>query len=1375
MQTRLLRLVAGLFLFCVINAPATVLYVDLNCSTPTPPYTNWITAATNIQDAVDAANPADTILVTNGVYQTGGRIVYGTMTNRVVVDKAVTVQSVNGPAMTVIQGYRMPTTTNGDSAVRCVYLTNNAALIGFTLTNGATRKSGIDVKETGGGGVWCESSQALVSNCVLVANSASFTHGVGGAAVSGTLVDCTLTNNLAGTGGAAYNSVLSNCVVSGNATVGGSGGGLYLCTATHCAFAVNIAGDAGGAANGSTLTDCTITNNSASSGGGTCGGTLLRCTVSGNTANAKGGGVYYGAANDCLITSNLVVAVSGTGGGAYSVGMTNCTLSGNRASSGGGANLGTLYNCLVSFNSASALGGGAASNSLINCVLANNTALSNGGGACGGTLLNCAIVRNLAFLNGGGVYGGLLTNCTLAGNSGVFGGGADSSTLDNCIVYHNDAISGTNHNASVLAFCCTVPAPESGTGNITAEPQFADQFHLSSDSPCRAAGAGIYATGTDIDGEPWANLPSIGCDQYLPGPTTGALGVVVIAAYTNLATGFVGTFIAQIEGRASANTWDFGDGTIVRNQPYATHSWASAGDYQVVAVAFNDSYPGGVSNAVTVRVVDQPVQYVAQGNTNPVAPYLSWALAATNIQDALDAAVGGGRAVFVSDGVYRVGGKTVAGALTNRVAITRAMTVQSVNGPAATIIEGYQVPGTTNGDSAVRCVYLTNGAVLSGFTLTNGATRASGISDLEMSGGGAWCLSTNAVLSNCVVIANSCFWWGAGVYSGTLLDCAVNANANLNACLGGGGGAAFSQLFNCRLSGNRTGPGDGGGALSCYLTNCVLTGNFDVGANKCTLDNCLVTANNGTGVSGGVANNCTISSNAPAVGGIPNGGGAVGANLSNCVLYANQAGNGGGVYNCTLSFCTLSNNWAARCGGGIYLDAILSSTFSDSSLSGNTAGDSGGGFYCLSATSALALNRCTFSGNTATNNGGGMAFAGSSSGKVTSCTLSNNQAGANGGGLYFATTMTYGSISNCSFWGNSASNSGGAAYYANLTNCSIVGNQAGKGGGALGGSLTACILSTNSARLGGGGAWNANLQSCLLVGNRAGDGGGVYNANLTACTLLNNAAVTNGGGANTSALRNSLFTGNAASSGGGAYSCTLYNCTVVGNTATNSGGGLSKGSIINSIVYYNTAPTSSNYSGGSFTACCAMPGPVGSGIITNAPVFVDLAGGNFRLQTNSPCINSGDNSYAAGFDLDGRSRIVGGKVDMGAYEFRGAGTGEFAAWLQQYGLALDGSADFRDSDSDGLNNWQEWIAGTTPTNASSVLKLSLPTGDGPGLTVGWQSIGGKSYYLDRSTSLASTNCFLSIQSNIVGQAGMTIYTDASATNGGPYFYRVGVQ
>jgi hypothetical protein len=173
-------------------------------------------------------------------------------------------------------------------------------------------------------------------------------------------------------------------------------------------------------------------------------------------------------------------------------------------------------------------------------------------------------------------------------------------------------------------------------------------------------------------------------------------------------------------------------------------------------------------------------------------------------------------------------------------------------------------------------------------------------------------------------------------------------------------------------------------------------------------------------------------------------------------------------------------------------------------------------------------------------------------------------------------------------------------------------------------------------------------------------------------------------------------------------------------------------------------------------------------------LFVDSANGNLRLQSNSPCINAGNNTYVTTTtDLDGRPRIVGGTVDMGAYECQSPALLDFYNWLQTYGLSTSALSVYADSDGDGMNNWQEWVCGTNPTNRLSVLRLLSPSITGTKLTVTWQSVAGVNYFLVRSTNPAAP--FTLLATNILGQAGTTSYTDTNATAPGPCFYRVGVK
>ena len=193
------------------------------------------------------------------------------------------------------------------------------------------------------------------------------------------------------------------------------------------------------------------------------------------------------------------------------------------------------------------------------------------------------------------------------------------------------------------------------------DPQLASSSHLSAASPCRGAGSAAYASGTDIDGEAWASPPSIGCDEYHAGAVTGPLSVGITASFTNVVTGFTVQFTALIEGRTTASAWDFGDGITATNQPYTSHAWAAPGDYAVVLRAYNESQPGGISATVTVHVVAQPVHYVAADSANPVAPYTSWATAATNIQDAVDAGSRRATLVLVTNGIYATGARVTVG------------------------------------------------------------------------------------------------------------------------------------------------------------------------------------------------------------------------------------------------------------------------------------------------------------------------------------------------------------------------------------------------------------------------------------------------------------------------------------------------------------------------------------------------------------------------------------------------------------------------------------------------------------------------------------------------------------------------------------------
>jgi hypothetical protein len=300
---RFLLFNSTLLLASVCRTLAATHYVDVNSTNATPPYSNWATAATNIQDAVDAAVAGDEVVVTNGTYATGGRNL-----NVVEVDKPVVVRSINGPQLTTIYA---------ETGNRCVYLTNSAALSGFTLRNGYVI-GGPD----GGAGVECESESAVVSNCVITDNHAFGVHNFiyGGGAYRGTLNNCVLSNNSVSAlyptnfigsnesyGGGAASCTLNNCTLIHN-----------LCTATnsHYYYSVGFVAYGGGAA-WCTLNSCALSLNSVLAGGPSL-----------QDAYGLGGGVAFCTLNNSTVVRNLVL-LFGAGGygskfaGAYNSGLFN--------------------------------------------------------------------------------------------------------------------------------------------------------------------------------------------------------------------------------------------------------------------------------------------------------------------------------------------------------------------------------------------------------------------------------------------------------------------------------------------------------------------------------------------------------------------------------------------------------------------------------------------------------------------------------------------------------------------------------------------------------------------------------------------------------------------------------------------------------------------------------------------------------------------------------------------------------------------------------------------------------------------------------------------------------------------------------------------
>jgi hypothetical protein len=268
-----------------ITSIADTHYVSTN-GLHVSPFTNWVDAATNIQDAVDAAEDGDTVLISNGVYF---------LSTYISIQKGVSVIGA-GADQTVI---------DGNGVTQCAYLYHTSAVLKHvTLRNGYAVDSP-SVQRAGG----VNFRSGTIEDCRIVDNYGDFTGGLfmwgGGARLLSSKVE---SNTSRGCGGIWTKGIVEDTVVKGNFS-----SGLWSYSA------------GGIVAPEGTVEDCLIIEN--------------HCDVHNEQEDNVSGGVSGGFGGNatligCTIVSNTVEGPWMAVGGVWKCDMKNCIVRENRFTSG---------------------------------------------------------------------------------------------------------------------------------------------------------------------------------------------------------------------------------------------------------------------------------------------------------------------------------------------------------------------------------------------------------------------------------------------------------------------------------------------------------------------------------------------------------------------------------------------------------------------------------------------------------------------------------------------------------------------------------------------------------------------------------------------------------------------------------------------------------------------------------------------------------------------------------------------------------------------------------------------------------------------------------------------------------------------------------
>ncbi len=300
--------------------------------------------------------------------------------------------------------------------------------------------------------------------------------------------------------------------------------------------------------------------------------------------------------------------------------------------------------------------------------------------------------------------------------------------------------------------------------------------------------------------------------------------------------------------------------------------------------------------------------YVAQNGQTP-GDFKSWASAASNIQDAADAAalndtvwVGPGHYVAMPNATNYLG--------LNVVYLNKPLVLRSSDGAASTVIDG---EGTHRGIATYYPVQGTNPFVIDGFTISNCYSAAAGggvrFDDTAPYGG------KSCIVRNCVIQDNVSLESGGGIHAGigntsyltlTVSNCVIRNNQATGANFGGGGiwkgDRGLVIVTDCLIASNTA--TSGGAMMLAY--------------SRAQIDRCIIRDNRATSTStigskgGGGLNGYVIGTSAPGQ-----------SWLRNSLLYNNTATRGGGILlggdpDFFIQNCTVVSNTATT-GGGIVL------------------------------------------------------------------------------------------------------------------------------------------------------------------------------------------------------------------------------------------------------------------------------------------------------------------------------------------------------------------------------------------------------------------------------------------------------------------------